>query len=553
MGRAQETTTLLFVNPRANHANSLASWPPMPRFEREEDRRFWEIHVDADGKTVHSRAGMIGSDGRPSKRQAFDTKKAAAVEMKQRITEQLAKGYTPLPDWDEPASADLLAAIAADPTNVGSYLVYADWLQLKRHPRGELTVLQSARAAKPDDKKLQKAEAALLEKYPKLAPPRCTEASKKSRKKHPTWSTTELRWENGFIASARIARFFSEPPFTIRELVVELLEHPAGRFLRRLELGIRGDEDGVVSYVDVIAELARLAPPSLRSLSVVEAPSDAPQLPFCELGPLDDMLAAMPSLEQLHLAGQKMSFGDREMKGLKRLSVLMTDPTALTSLIAGNFPALESLELDCGEAALAPAAVEQLFLGARLPKLKKLALTRTAQTDVLITPLAKSELLPRLTELSLAGGRLSSEGANTLLLRKSDFAHLVSLDLSNNELVAIRELSSVCKQVVSAPQRTRAAVAISDADLAKLSQDSATFAKARQLAKADKWEELGKKPPATFWGRIEGSEGVYDVTYSPAAADTTCTCFATAYRGRACKHGVALAMLVASGHPFRGD
>lgn len=229
----------------------------MPRFERIEDRRFWEIHVDADGRTVHSRAGLLGSDGRPSARKTWPTKKAAAAELKARITEQLGKGYVKCPEWDEPATPQLLAGIAANPAVADGYLVYADWLQQKRHPRGELIALQSARGAS-GDKKLLAAEAALLEKYPKLAPPRCTDAARKVRKKHPDFATTVLRWENGFIASARLAHFFSEQNFTIRELLVELLEHPAGRFLRRLELGIRGDVNGVVSYVDALAELARL-------------------------------------------------------------------------------------------------------------------------------------------------------------------------------------------------------------------------------------------------------------------------------------------------------
>jgi uncharacterized protein (TIGR02996 family) len=472
---------------------------------------------------------MLGSDGRPSNRKTFDSKKAAASEVKERLAEQIAKGYTKLQDWDEPATPELLDAIAKDPTNAGSYLVYADWLQQKRHPRGELIVLQATRKDRPDDKKLEKAEAALLKKYPKLAPPRCAEVTKASptsrRRKLAPGSTLELRWEYGFIAEARISRPLGWPPFTIRELLVELLEHPAGRFLRRLELGIRGDVPEVVSYVDALAELARLAPPSLRSLSVVEAPADAPQIAFSELGPLDGVLAAMPSLEKLHLAGTKMSFGDREMRGLKELSMLMTEPSALTSLVAGKFPALESLELDCGGADLDPRAAEQLFSGDCAPKLKRLKLARTGKTDLLITPLAKSALLPRLRELSLVGGTLSSEG---LEARKAAFAHLEKLEIGE--------------------QKKKTGVALSDNDLAQLSQDSATFAKARKLAKATEWQELGKDGP-TFWGRFEGSEGTYRVTFAPPD-DTSCTCFANAYRGRACKHAVALAMLATGGHKF---
>src|SRR5690348_5174742 len=41
-------------------------------------------------------------------------------------------------------NADLEAAIAADPEDEGPYLVYADWLQWRGDPRGELIVVQHA-------------------------------------------------------------------------------------------------------------------------------------------------------------------------------------------------------------------------------------------------------------------------------------------------------------------------------------------------------------------------------------------------------------------------
>lgn len=514
----------------------------MPRFERVQDRRFWEIHLDADGKTVHSRSGLIGSDGRPSARKTWPTRKAATAELKERIAEQLAKGYVKLPDWDEPATPELLAAIAANPAVSDGYLVYADWLQQKRHPRGELIALQSARGA-GTDKKLLAAETALLEKYPKLAPPRCTDAARKVRKKHPDFATTVLRWENGFIASARIAHFFAEQTFTIRELIVELLEHPAGRFLRRLELGIRGDVDGVVSYVDALAELARLAPPSLRALSVVEAPRDAPQLAFSELGPLDDVLAAMPSLETLQLAGQNISFGNAELRGLKHLTVVTTEPSAIDSLVRGRFPSLESLELDCGENVLDSAALAALGSGALLPSLKHLALVRTRATDVVMHHLAESALLPRLKTLSLAGGTLSEAGVLT-----GAFAHLDTLDLSANELSPDAAKALLSPRITVGAQRARGGVSLSVNDLARLSQDSATFGKARALATPKSWAQLGREP-GLYWGECEGSE-LYSVTFTPESMEGTCSCPANSYRGGACKHVVALAMLATSGHTF---
>lgn len=520
----------------------------MPRFEREEDHRFWEIHLEADEKTVHTRAGFLGTDGRPSNKHTFDTKKDAAAELKERIAEQKGKGYVQLPEWDEPAEPELIEAIGNNPHDVTGYLVYSDWLLNKKHPRGELIVLQSQLGQARTDKKLLAAEAKLLEKHGgKLAPPRCTEAAKKTRKKQPPLSTSELRWENGFIASARLCKFFSEQPWTIRELVCELLAHPAGRFLRRLELGVRGDTKGVVSYRDAIADLARLAPASLRSMSVVEAPRDSAALAFADLGPLDEMLAAMPSLESLHLAGTKMSFGDREMRGLKQLTVVMTEASALSSLIEGKFPALQSLELDAGDAPVDLVTMKRLLDGERVPKLTSLSLLRVANTDQVVEVLRASRLLERLTSLSLAGGKLSNGGASKIVEHASAFGRLSSLDLSNNEISKPPSgLSTVCAKVDAGNQRSKSRAALSQAELASVASDSMAFAKAKGIAEAKDWKKLARSGKQ-FSGVYEGSD-TYDVTFDAETKKGTCTCFAMAYAKKGnCKHVVALAALAAAG------
>src|ERR1043165_1674592 len=60
-------------------------------------------------------------------------------------------------------NADLEAAIVADPEDEGPYLVYADWLQSRGDPRGELIVVQHARG--PAWAKLRIRERELLSRY----------------------------------------------------------------------------------------------------------------------------------------------------------------------------------------------------------------------------------------------------------------------------------------------------------------------------------------------------------------------------------------------------
>jgi uncharacterized protein (TIGR02996 family) len=58
----------------------------------------------------------------------------------------------------EAVETDLLAAIAADPDALEPRLIYADWLQARDDPRGELIVVQAGRLARPDDVQLEERE-----------------------------------------------------------------------------------------------------------------------------------------------------------------------------------------------------------------------------------------------------------------------------------------------------------------------------------------------------------------------------------------------------------
>src|ERR1043165_6551684 len=64
-------------------------------------------------------------------------------------------------------NADLEAAIVADPEDEGPYLVYADWLQSRGDPRGELIIVLHALATArgPAWAKLRIREQELLSRY----------------------------------------------------------------------------------------------------------------------------------------------------------------------------------------------------------------------------------------------------------------------------------------------------------------------------------------------------------------------------------------------------
>jgi len=515
----------------------------MRRFEGGRNR-FWEIR--RDGMTVCTRAGKIGTDGEVLSPKRFKSIEKAEAEVEKRIAEQLAKKLAEVTRAiaPEPSNPELERQILEEPTDPGRCMVYADWLQAQGHPRGELGVVQNARAARPGDAALAKAEQKLLDRHPELAPPRLLEVVKKQRKAAPGDDVPAVTWENGFIAAARVARSDGRSPYTVRELAAELLAHPAARFLRELRIGGLGP--GVHEYVDVIAEIIRGCPSTLRVLSLVDLPPGSAELVFANLADVTPLLEATPLLEELRLAGNQVHLGAVELPKLRRLAVATSDADVLLAISKAKLPSLETLQLSSGDAPM-PATALSKVLGASW-SLRRLAITRTANTDELVPWLVKSPLLPALSWLDLSGGKLSDAGAGLLALARPKLEHLEWLDLSGNTLspAGVKQLANLGRQVRLDNQRAAAAATISESDLRRMSPDAGALAKARELARPKLWPTLGRDDN-TYWGTYRGSD-LYEVYVEVPSLDNGCSCPSGK---RPCKHAIGLAILVADGYAFQ--
>lgn len=525
----------------------------MRRFETED--RFWEI--EREGAVVRTRSGKRGTDGRAAAPKRLGSPEKADAEVEKRIAEQLGKGYREVGGLaPEPSNPELERQIIEDPTDPGRCLVYADWLQGQGHPRGELGVLQSARAARPKEAALAKAEQRLFEQHPGLAPVRLVEAvaaaeaarkqakgKAKGKKGEPAEDAPAVTWENGFIAAARLARGAGRGPHTVRALAAELLAHPAARFLRELRIGGLGPDEH--DYGEVIEALIRGCPATLRTLSLVDLPAGDPALVFANLADVTPLLAAMPLLEELCLAGPHIELRSLALPKLRRLAVATSDPDVLLALAKAELPALEALELSAGDAEL-PAAALAKVLAAAWP-VRRLAITRTANTDALVPYVVKSKLLPQLAALDLSGGKLSDAGAGVLVAGKAKLEHLAALDVSGNTLsaTAVRQLAGVCASVRADDQRAAPAATISEDDLRRMAPDAGALAKGRALANPKQWPSLGREDNV-YWGTCRGSD-VYDVYVEVPSLDNGCSCPSGK---RPCKHTIGLAILVANGHAF---
>ena len=141
----------------------------------------------------------------------------------------------------EAVETDLLAAIAADPDAVEPRLIYADWLQARQDPRGELIAIQAGRLAKPEDVQLQQRERELTTEL-------TTGLILRAR---PNTVTTAFikRWHLGFVDAIAVAvrdirllrttlrEWFASPELAaIRELDIDSRYARDLRFIRHLGL-----------------------------------------------------------------------------------------------------------------------------------------------------------------------------------------------------------------------------------------------------------------------------------------------------------------------------
>lgn len=181
----------------------------MPRYE--DGRRFWEGWLD--GATLVTRQGSTSGEGRVTRKTLASPEKAAR-ELQKRVSARVEMGYASVtPVFGEELPADHVAAILADPEDDGGYLVLADALQQQGHPRGELIMLQHAKAGGRPVTKLKRGEAELWSEHPELGlPPRFAEAARKPKRKDKASSGyCHAEWRCGYLRSATVGRNSNKP------------------------------------------------------------------------------------------------------------------------------------------------------------------------------------------------------------------------------------------------------------------------------------------------------------------------------------------------------
>ncbi len=305
----------------------------------------------------------------------------------------------------------LEAAIAADPYDPTPYVVYADWLQGRGDPRGELIALSLARDALRVDDLLRTHAATFLGP---LADRR-----------------DAFTWRYGFIHAAVL----TSDDARLADALAQLLGHPSGRFLAELTIGRNGAADAGLE--DVLDVLAAHAPPSLRVLRLEPAPADfvvgAP-----DLGSLAALWPALPGLTSLEVHAGAFDLGEIALPALTRAEIWCTGLTTtnMRAIAAAEWPRLATLALSFGTPRLGCTATHaharELLARTDLTALRELTLAAMPFSDELCKTLPGLPVIARLVRLALVHGTLTDTGAFRLAAGAARLRHLDTLDITSN-------------------------------------------------------------------------------------------------------------------------
>ncbi len=323
---------------------------------------------------------------------------------------------------------ELEAAITVDPFDVEPYLIYADWLSGRGDPRGELIALMCAGESSPSASAA--AKRLLAEHHKRFYGPLAAHVTT-----HDYAHAEALGFRFGFIHRAQLSNNqHSSDGYKERELVeiVELvLEHPSGRFVADLTLGI--NNENMATLDDVIELLARRRPAALRRIELglfTGGPS------WFRIGDLRPLWHALPRLATVIVNGDQFELGSLDLPEVTRVELRTGGLTLANarSVARARWPKLAHLDVWLGMRDPAVFTnLAPLLERTDLPALRHLGIQNTPITDDICERLVKSPLLRTIRELDLSIGTMTDAGARTLETHRSAF-QLESLTVSRNRL-----------------------------------------------------------------------------------------------------------------------
>lgn len=191
---------------------------------------------------------------------------------------------------------------------------------------------------------------------------------------------------------------------------------------------------------DVIEALlaARDRLPALRALFLGDIVFEESELSWITQTDVTGLLRGFPALEEFGVrGGTNLEFPALRHDSLRSLTVQTGGLPAgvVRGIGASDLPALEHLDVWLGDSSYGadsePADLEGILSGARLPRLRHLALRNSEIQDEVAAAVAAAPVVARLEVLDLSMGVLTDEGA-AALLGGQPLTHLKKLDLHHH-------------------------------------------------------------------------------------------------------------------------
>ncbi|MDT0401563.1 MULTISPECIES: STM4015 family protein [Streptomyces] len=230
----------------------------------------------------------------------------------------------------------------------------------------------------------------------------------------------DMGWAEGF------ARFCAEVDTTrVRALVVGMWDDAY--------------DSGPTDVIEALLA-ARDRLPALRALFLGDIVFEECEISWIHQTDVTGLLAGFPALEEFGVrGGQGLVFPALRHDGLRKLVVETggLPVEVVRGIAASELPALEHLDLWLGTSWYGADSevtdLEPILSGARLPRLRHLALRNSEIQDEVAAAVASAPVVARLEVLDLSMGTLGDEGA-TALLGGQPLTHLKRLDLHHNYL-----------------------------------------------------------------------------------------------------------------------
>jgi hypothetical protein len=333
----------------------------------------------------------------------------------------------------EPRNPELEAALGDD----DSYSVYADWLEAQGSIRGELIhrMLGDANA----DAFIAEHASELIGLVP----------SNFDSEMGPGEYT--LTWRRGFIDKLELSSFDG-----VQAALEHFLEHPSGRRIRTIEIGMNGEPDPDEPHGEVVASIVRERPQHLTELHLGAFDRDRCDISSYAVGDISNIWQGLPTLRTVRITGGSFELGAIDAPHLERLELRTGGLTAanIQSIATAAWPNLRHLDVCFGDhnyGGDTELADVETLLGNAYPALRHLGLMNCPFADEAVGVLVRSPLLAQLESLDLSLGCLGDAGAELLIAHESQLRKLARLDVSASylRLETLRALGQLgCELIV---------------------------------------------------------------------------------------------------------